>query len=133
MVANPVFDSVRTVLVVRKFDDREQGKEIEAMASSESKQAWERFQSDMKTLAEEMRKQYKNADAEKTADLNRSLEQLRKGAEAVFDSLGNVSRDPEVRERTRTAARSFGSALGETFREVGDELEKAFRKSSAPK
>jgi ElaB/YqjD/DUF883 family membrane-anchored ribosome-binding protein len=103
------------------------------MASSESKQAWERFQSDMKTLAEEMRRQYKNADAEKTADLNRSLEQLRKGAEAVFDSLGTVSRDPEVRERTRTAARSFGSALGETFREVGDELDKAFRRPSAPK
>lgn len=96
----------------------------------ESKQAWERFQSDMKTLAEEFRRQYKDASPEKTADLNRSLEQLRKGAESVFESLGTVSRDPEVRQRTRSAARSFGSALGETFREVGDELEKAFRKSS---
>ena len=103
------------------------------MANPDSKQAWERFQGDMKTLAEELRRQYKDASPEKTADLNRSLEQLRKGAEAVFDSLGTVSRDPEVRERTRTAARSFGSALGETFREVGDEVEKAFRKSSGPK
>src|SRR5579864_8334568 len=103
------------------------------MANPDSKQAWERFQGDMKTLAEELRRQYKDASPEKTADLNRSLEQLRKGAEAVFDSLGTVSRDPEVRDRTRRAARSFGSALGETFREVGDEVEKAFRKSSAPK
>jgi hypothetical protein len=103
------------------------------MADGQSKQAWELFQSDMKTLAEEMRRQYRGASPEKTADLDRSLEQLRKGAEAVFESLGTVSRDPEVRARTRTAARSFGSALGETFREVGDELEKAFRKSSTQK
>ncbi|MGH7765048.1 MAG: hypothetical protein ACREOM_11615 [Candidatus Dormibacteraceae bacterium] len=102
------------------------------MASQESKAAWDKFQTDMKTLAEEMRRQYKGADAQETAELNRSLEQLRRGAEAVFDSLGTVSRDPAVRDRTRSVARSFGTALGETFREVGDELERAFRKPSGP-
>lgn len=66
------------------------------MAEGESKQAWERFQADVKSL---------------------------------FDALGEVSRDAKVRQGTRQAARSFGSALGKTLREVGDEVEKAVRRS----
>lgn len=97
--------------------------------ANESKDAWEQFQRDMRSLAGELRRQYKAPDDEKRkAELNQSLERLRQAADSVFSSLEAATRDPEVRAGTRQAARSFGTALAETFREVGGELDKAFRK-----
>ena len=50
-----------------------------------TKSAWERFESDIQGLAGELKRHYRNAgDARETAELNRSLEQLRQAAEAVF-------------------------------------------------
>ncbi len=99
-----------------------------------TKQAWDRFQVDMKALAGELRRNYESADdQEKAAEINRSVRDLGKAAESFFESLDNASRDPEVRASTKRAARSFGSALTETFREVGEEVEKAFRQPAAPK
>jgi archaellum component FlaC len=101
------------------------------MSYDESKKAWERFESDVQGLAGELKRHYRDEGEEKnTAEINRSLEQLRQAAESVFKSLETATRDPEVRSRTKETARSFGSALGETFREVSDELEKALRKPS---
>ncbi len=103
------------------------------MADSESTQAWERFRGDVQKLAAELRRQYGAAGGEATsAELDRSLEKLRQAAESVFSSVESASRDPKVRASTRVAARSFGSALGETFREVSDELANAFRKAAKP-
>ena len=99
-----------------------------------TKQAWEAFQGDMKTLAGELRRNYESADdQQKAAEINQSVRELGKAAEAFFQSLDAASRDPEVRASTKRAARSFGSALSETFREVGGELEKAFKQPAAPK
>ncbi len=103
------------------------------MASDDTRKAWDRFEADIKGVAGELRRHYKNADRTKNAELNRSLEQLRQAAESVFASLETATRDPEVRTRTKQAARSFGSALAETFRELGDQVEKAVRKTGAPK
>jgi hypothetical protein len=100
--------------------------------ANESKEAWEQFQRDMKSLAGELRRQYKAAGDDKTtAEVNQSLEKLRQAADSVFSSLETASRDPEVRAGTRQAARSFGAALAETFRELGDEIDKALRKPPA--
>jgi hypothetical protein len=103
------------------------------MASDDTRKAWDRFEADIKGVAGELRRHYKDADRTKNAELNRSLEQLRQAAESVFTSLETATRDPEVRTRTKQAARSFGSALAETFRELGDQVEKAVRKSGANK
>lgn len=103
------------------------------MASDDTRKAWDRFEADIKGVAGELRRHYKDADRTKNAELNRSLEQLRQAAESVFTSLETATRDPEVRTRTKQAARSFGSALAETFRELGDQVEKAVRKTGAPK
>jgi hypothetical protein len=104
------------------------------MASKDTKDAWERFQADVKSLAGELRRHYADAgDEKKTAELNRSLEQLRQAAETVFESLDTATRDPEVRAGTKRAARSFGTALTESFREVSAELEKAFRQPATTK
>lgn len=96
--------------------------------------AWDRFEADLKTLAGELKRNYGDADDEKkAAEINRSLQQLGKAAESFFESLDAATRDPEVRASTKRAARSFGSALTETFRDLSVELEKAFRRPAAPK
>lgn len=97
------------------------------MRSNDTKNAWERFEADIKGVAGELRRHYEDADKGKNAELNRSLEQLGRAADAVFASLETATRDPEVRSRTRQAARSFGSALAETFHELGSEVDKAIR------
>jgi hypothetical protein len=101
----------------------------EELMAHETKEAWERFEADMNKLGAELKRHYKDGgDDAKSAELNKSLDQLRSAADAVFGSLETASRDPEVRSHTREAARSFRSALAQTFREVGDEIEKALRK-----
>jgi hypothetical protein len=102
------------------------------MSYDESKKAWDRFESDIQGLAGELKRHYRDGGDEKnTAELNRSLEQLRQAAESVFRSFETATRDPEVRTKTKETARSFGSALGETFREVSDEIEKALKKPAS--
>ncbi len=100
------------------------------MANDDTKGAWNRFESDIQGLAGELRRHYRSAadDKEDTAEMNRSLEQMRKAAESVFKSLETTTRDPEVREKTKQAARSFGSAVAETFRDLSEEIEKAVRR-----
>lgn len=104
------------------------------MAYEDSKKAWDRFETDVQGLAGELKRHYRDADDEKnTAEMNRSLEQLRQAAESVFRSLETATRDPEVRSKTKETARSFGSAMAETFRELSDELDKALRKPASTK
>jgi hypothetical protein len=97
--------------------------------------AWDRFEADIKGVADELRRHYMDADAaknsERKAELTRSLEQLGRAADIVFASLESATRDPEMRSRTKQAARSFGLAVAETFRELGTEVDKAVRKSAA--
>ncbi|MDQ2942772.1 MAG: hypothetical protein M3R21_03775 [Candidatus Dormibacteraeota bacterium] len=102
------------------------------MARDETKKAWDRFEADVKGLAGDLRRHYRGAgDDKQRAELNRSLEQLRQAAESVFNSFETATRDPEVRSRSKQAARSFGSALAETFRDLGDEVDKVIRKTKS--
>ncbi len=55
------------------------------MAESESRKLWERFDEDIKNLGADLRRHYEGSnDEKKTAELNRSLEQVRQAAESVF-------------------------------------------------
>ena len=104
------------------------------MTETKSKEAWDRFAADAQNLAGELRRNYKDAgDQKKTAEIDRSLRQLGQAAEAFFASLDTATRDPQVRASTKQAARSFGAALAETLRDLGDELDKAVRQKTAPK
>jgi len=99
------------------------------MPYEQTEKAWDRFESDIKDLAGELKRHYRGAaDDRQTAELNESLEKLRKAADAVFRSFDTATKDPEVRERTKQTARSFGSAVAETFRDLSDEIDKAVRK-----
>src|SRR5438105_531148 len=104
------------------------------MRREESQKAWDRFEADVQGLAGELKRHYRGTgEAKDTAELNRSLEHLRQAAESVFKSLETATRDPEVRTRSKETARSFGAALGETFRELTDEIEKAVRRPAQTK
>jgi hypothetical protein len=96
----------------------------------ELKTAWAQFETDMKALRDELRRHYEPAPSG-NPDLQSALNKLGKAADEVFDSLGRATRDPEVRDGTRKAARSFGSALAETFRDVADEVAAAIRRDDA--
>ncbi len=96
----------------------------------ELKTAWAQFEADMKALRDELRRHYEPAPSG-NPDLQSALNKLGKAADEVFDSLGRATRDPEVRDGTRKAARSFGSALAETFRDVADEVAAAIRRDDA--
>lgn len=104
------------------------------MPNPDTQKAWDRFESDIQGLAGELKRHFSTtSDERESAELNRSLEQLRQAAESVFRSLETATRDPEVRSRSKETARSFGSAVAETFRDLSDEIEKAVRKTTAKK
>jgi hypothetical protein len=104
------------------------------MPNEGNKKAWDQFETDVQGLAGELKRHYRSAgDERNTAELNRSLDQLRQAADAVFKSLESATRDPEVRTRTKDTARSFGIAIAETFRDLSDEIEKAVRKPAEKK
>lgn len=104
------------------------------MAQSESRKLWDRFDEDIKNLASDLRSHYQGSkDDKRTAELNKSLEQLKQAADSVFKSIETATHDPEVRSTTKRAARSFGTALAQTFRELGDEIDKAVRRPAQTK
>ena len=104
------------------------------MTDETTKEAWSHFQTDMKSLAGELHRHYKDADdTTKAAEINSALRQIGQATEKFFTSLDVAASDPEVRATTKQAARSFGAALAGTFREVGEELDKALRQKTPPK
>jgi hypothetical protein len=101
---------------------------------AESKKLWERFDDDVKSLGGELRRHYKGpADDKGAAELNQSLERLRQAADSVFKSIETASRDPEIRTTAKQAAQSFGTAIAQTFRELGDEIDRAVRRPAQRK
>ena len=101
---------------------------------AESKKLWERFDDDVKSLGGELRRHYKGPGDDKgAAELNQSLERLRQAADSVFKSIETASRDPEIRTSAKQAAQSFGTAIAQTFRELGDEIDRAVRRPAQKK
>jgi len=108
--------------------------EDETVTDTNTRDAWNRFQADMKSLAGGLRRHYKDPEGTKeTAEINSALRQIGQATEKFFESLEKATNDPEIRAGTKQAARSFGAALGGTLREVGDELDRAIKKSPPPK
>jgi hypothetical protein len=104
------------------------------MTETSTKEAWTKFQADMKSLGGELNRHYEGAgDDANAAEVNSALRQLGQATEKFFASLDTATSDPEVRARTKQAARSFGTALSGTLREVGEELDKALRQKPVPK
>lgn len=104
------------------------------MPDPESRKLWDRFDEDVKNLAAGLRRHYEQSkDDERTDALKRSLEEVRQAAESAFKSIETATRDPQVRSTSKRAAESFGSALAQTFRELGAEIDKAVRRRAQTK
>ncbi len=104
------------------------------MTEESTKEAWSHFQTDMKSLAGELHRHYKDAGSDtKAAEINSALRQIGQATEKFFASLDVAASDPDVRATTKQAARSFGAALAGTFRDVGEELDKTLRQKTPPK
>ena len=104
------------------------------MSESDSRKLWDRFDQDVKNLGADLRRHYQDSTDEKgAAELNKSLEQLRQAADSVFKSIEKATRDPQVHSTTKRAAQSFGSALAQTFRDLGEEIDRAVRKPAQTK
>jgi hypothetical protein len=94
---------------------------------SESRKAWDQFESDMRTVGREFRRHYEEGAAGKASDLQDSMKKLAEAAEGVFESIGRASRDPKMRDNTRKAAQSFGELIANAFRDVAGEVEKTVK------
>src|SRR5450756_1840676 len=79
------------------------------MTDTNTTDAWDRFQADVKTLAGELRRNYGDADDEKTAEIKSSVRQLGQAAETLFESLGTATQDPQVRASTKQACLLYTS------------------------
>lgn len=76
---------------------------------SQADEAWSRFRGEVEGLARGLRSQ---------AD----LDELKRAGDAVLESVNRVVQDPELREGTRRAARTFGDALAATLNQVADAI-----------
>jgi hypothetical protein len=88
----------------------------------------------MKSLAREFDRHYKDEDPKmESGEINSALRKIGQATEKFFESLDQATNDPEIRASKKQAARSFGAALSGTFREIGEELDKALKQPSTAK
>ena len=101
-----------------------------------SDEAWTEAKKDVTALGEQLRQHYdatRAGDEDRRAELQAAVEGLGRAVTDVFDSLGKVLDDPEVRAGSSRAAQSFSQAVAATFAELGGGLQQALRRSgSAP-
>ena len=96
-----------------------------------SDEAWNEAKKDVTALGEQLRQHYeatRAGDEDRRAELQAAVEGLGRAVTDVFDSLGKVLDDPEVRAGSSRAAQSFSQAVAATFAEVGSGLQQALRR-----
>lgn len=89
--------------------------------------AWTDLSTRFAELVGALRDHYRRASADGApdeAEVGEALRTLGSAAEALLRSVGSALRDPGVRTRLEETASGFVSALGATFEELGQELEK---------
>lgn len=86
---------------------------------------WDDVAARWSRIAEGIREHYRQvADGEgpSEGEVKDALRTLGDAGRRMIDSVGDVLRDPDVREQVRGAAAAFVNALGDTFSELGEEL-----------
>ena len=100
-----------------------------------SERAWTEVKADVTALGEQLKQHYEAGgadDAEKRAQLEAAVDGLGRAVTDVFDSLGKVLQDPEVRAGSSRVAQSFSQAVAATLGEVGSELQKVLQRQAPP-
>ena len=89
--------------------------------------AWTDLSVRFTELGDALREQYRKVSddaAPGEAEIKDALRTLGSAAEALLASVGSALRDPVVRRRLKETAAGFVSAIGTTFEELGQELER---------
>jgi Flp pilus assembly pilin Flp len=104
----------------------------------EFEDSWQSVAGEFRTLGYAFRDHYRATKGE--ADTGPSEEEVRNALHTVTDavdsaltSVGKAIRDPNVQKNAKDAATSLVEALGETFTQLGDALDSAFRGHKATK
>ena len=104
----------------------------------EFEDSWQNVAGEFRTLGYAFRDHYRATKGE--ADTGPSEEEVRNALHTVTDavdnaltSVGKAIRDPNVQKNAKDAATSLVEALGETFTQLGDALDNAFRGHKATK
>jgi Flp pilus assembly pilin Flp len=104
----------------------------------EFEDSWQSVAGEFRTLGYAFRDHYRATKGE--ADTGPSEEEVRNALHTVTDavdsaltSVGKAIRDPNVQKNAKDAATSLVEALGETFTQLGDALDRAFRGHKATK
>jgi hypothetical protein len=96
---------------------------------ADSKRAWEEVGESFANLGRQLKSRFDTGgDSTENRAVQDALKGLADAVDHVADSVAGAVRDPEFKENTQRAARSFTSALAATFDEVSDELRNAFRR-----
>jgi Flp pilus assembly pilin Flp len=90
-------------------------------------EAWRETADTFVRLGATFWKRYKEAVPDAgAAEVASALETIADTVDRSFSALGASVRDPQVREVSREAARSFIGALDVTFTQIGEALDQAF-------
>jgi hypothetical protein len=97
-------------------------------------ESWSEVGDHFTRLGRKFRDHYEAQDrpSEVQANLEEAFKGLAEATQRVAATIGEVFRDPEVKEEAGAAASSFITALGATFGEVTDELRRRFEESGPP-
>jgi len=94
----------------------------------ETKQAWNEVASEFSGLGLKLKLHLEAARADRDAqdDVGHrvvpALDRLARAIDDAFDAVGEAAKDEAVREDVRKVGRTLSDALGATFSEVGDDL-----------
>jgi hypothetical protein len=98
----------------------------------EFEDSWQSVAGEFRTLGYAFRDHYRATKGE--ADTGPSEEEVRSAlhtmtdaVDAALTSVGKAIRDPDVQKNAKNAATSLVEALGETFTQVGETLDRTFR------
>lgn len=93
--------------------------------TDETTDPWNEFHADFGGLGQRLKDTYQKVAAESgpsEAEIKEAFETLIGAWDQVAESVTTALQDPEVRERLKSAASSFATAVGKTISELGSEL-----------
>ena len=101
---------------------------------TDAKSAWNETGEQLTALGSKLGSHFEKqraADGEQArAQTEEAIKRLGSAIQDAFDAVGTAAKDEAVRQDVKQVGRSLITALDVTFREVSDEVRKAFDKSS---
>ena len=96
---------------------------------SKTDDAWREVGSHFTRLGEKFNDHYRSREGseELGSDIKDAFRGLAKAAERVAATISDTARDDDVKAEAKAAANSFVGALGVTFDQIGDELDRVVK------